>query len=67
MGEAKLKQRTLAAMMAASPDCIYCAGANRATTIEHIPPIHYFTAGKDLGGLSFQHAKAATSRRAIPI
>ncbi|MBA2400765.1 MAG: hypothetical protein H0V72_19085 [Bradyrhizobium sp.] len=53
MGEAKRKQQTHAAMLAASPGCIYCAGANGATTIEHMPPIQIFFGRHRPRGLEF--------------
>jgi hypothetical protein len=53
MGEAKRKQQTHAAMLEASPGCIYCAGANRATTIEHMPPIQLFEGRQRPKGLEF--------------
>jgi hypothetical protein len=37
MGQAKLKRRAHAEILAGDPGCIYCAGANVAVTIEHIP------------------------------
>jgi hypothetical protein len=50
MGEAK---RKLAAMLADRPGCIYCAGENVATTIEHMPPISVFEGRQRPKGLEF--------------
>ena len=41
-GQAKARQRAHAKLLASHPACIYCAGANPATTIEHMPPIMMF-------------------------
>ena len=38
MGQAKQKERSQAALLAANPFCVYCGGANPATTIDHLPP-----------------------------
>jgi hypothetical protein len=53
MGQARLKRQTLAAMLASSPGCIYCAGANVATTIEHMPPKGVFEGKHRPKGLEF--------------
>jgi hypothetical protein len=38
MGQARQRSRTQAALLAAHPDCIYCGGVRKATTIDHMPP-----------------------------
>jgi hypothetical protein len=57
MGEAKqklgLKLRTRAALLADAPGCIYCAGENVATTIEHMPPISAFEGRQRPKGFEF--------------
>jgi hypothetical protein len=62
MGEAKRKRLTLAAMLAASPHCIYCAGANRARTIEHMPPIQLFEGRQRPKGLEFPACESCNSQ-----
>jgi hypothetical protein len=53
VGEANRKHQTLAAMLANSKGCIYCAGTNAATTIEHMPPKSIFEAKLRPKGLEF--------------
>jgi len=53
MGEAKQKLRAHAAILADAPGCIYCAGENVATTIEHMPPISVFEGRQRPKGLEF--------------
>jgi hypothetical protein len=53
MGEAKRKLRAHAAILADRPRCIYCAGDNVATTIEHMPPITIFEGRQRPKGLEF--------------
>jgi hypothetical protein len=53
MGEANLKQKSHAGILALRPGCIYCAGANVATTIEHMPPIQVFEGRQRPRGLEF--------------
>lgn len=53
MGEAKRRQRAHRHILAGSPGCIYCAGANVATTIEHMPPIQMFEGRQRPGGFEF--------------
>jgi hypothetical protein len=53
MGEAKAKRRTHARMLKEHPYCIYCAGANSATTVEHMPPIMMFDQRQRPKGLEF--------------
>jgi hypothetical protein len=53
VGEAKRRRQTLAEMLASSNGCIYCAGANAATTIEHMPPKSMFEAKFRPKGLEF--------------
>jgi hypothetical protein len=38
MGEATRKNRSKAAILTASPWCIYCGGIEQATTVDHMPP-----------------------------
>jgi hypothetical protein len=52
-GEAKRKQQTLTALLANAKGCIYCAGANAATTIEHMPPRSIFEGKHRPKGLEF--------------
>jgi hypothetical protein len=40
-------------MLADHPFCIYCAGAHRATTVEHMPPIMMFDGRQRPKGLEF--------------
>jgi hypothetical protein len=53
MGEAKAKRRAHAELLAKHTRCIYCAGANRATTVEHMPPIIMFDQRQRPRGLEF--------------
>jgi hypothetical protein len=53
MGEAKRNLRAHAAILADAPGCIYCAGENVATTIEHMPPISLFEGRQRPKGLEF--------------
>jgi hypothetical protein len=53
MGEAKRKLRAHAAILADAPGCIYCAGENVATTIEHMPPKSVFEGRQRPKGLEF--------------
>jgi hypothetical protein len=53
MGQAKLKRRAHAEILAGNPGCIYCAGASVAVTIEHMPPISMFEGRQRPKGLEF--------------
>jgi hypothetical protein len=53
MGEAKVKRKSQAKLLASGPGCIYCAGAAVATTIEHMPPISLFEGRQRPKGLEF--------------
>jgi hypothetical protein len=53
MGEAKAKRRAHANLLAKNPLCIYCAGADQATTVEHMPPIMMFDQRHRPKGLEF--------------
>jgi hypothetical protein len=53
VGQAKARQRAHAKLLASHPVCIYCAGANPATTIEHMPPIMMFDQRQRPKGLEF--------------
>jgi len=53
MGEKKARRRAHAKMLADHPFCIYCAGAHRATTVEHMPPIMMFDRRQRPKGLEF--------------
>jgi hypothetical protein len=53
MGQAKLKRRAHAAILAKHPWCIYCGGTHRAETIEHMPPIAMFDGRQGPKGLEF--------------
>jgi len=53
MGQAKIKRRSFAEMLANGPGCIYCAGAAVADTIEHMPPISMFEGRQRPKGLEF--------------
>jgi hypothetical protein len=53
MGEAKLKRQAHAAILAEHSGCIYCAGTNAATTIEHMPPISVFEGRQRPKGFEF--------------
>jgi hypothetical protein len=53
MGEAKIKRRAHAAILALHPWCIYCGGKNAAQTIEHMPPIAMFDGRQRPKGLEF--------------
>jgi hypothetical protein len=65
MGEAKrrlgLRLRTHAALLADAPGCIYCAGENVATTIEHMPPISVFEGRQRPKGLEFPACRACNN------
>jgi hypothetical protein len=53
MGQAKLKRQAHAAVLADHSGCIYCAGTNAATTIEHMPPISVFEGRQRPKGFEF--------------
>jgi hypothetical protein len=53
MGQAKLKRQAHAAILADHSGCIYCAGMNGATTIEHMPPIAVFEGRQRPKGFEF--------------
>lgn len=53
MGESNRRRRAHAAILAREPGCIYCAGKNVATTIEHMPPISIFEGKQRPKGLEF--------------
>jgi hypothetical protein len=53
MGQAKRKRQTQAAILAGAPGCIYCAGINVATSIEHMPPVIAFEGKQRPKGLEF--------------
>ena len=53
MGQAKLKRQAHAAILAHHSGCIYCAGKNAATTIEHMPPIAVFEGKQRPKGFEF--------------
>ncbi|WP_407167400.1 hypothetical protein [Bradyrhizobium sp. ORS 111] len=53
MGQAKLRQKAYADILAGHPSCIYCAGASVATTIEHMPPIQMFEGRQRPKGLEY--------------
>ena len=53
MGQAKLKRQAHAAILANHSGCIYCAGTNAATTIEHMPPISVFEGRQRPKGFEF--------------
>jgi hypothetical protein len=53
MGQAKLKRQAHAAILADHSGCIYCAGTNAATTIEHMPPISVFEGSQRPKGFEF--------------
>jgi hypothetical protein len=53
MGESKRKQRLREKLLAANPHCIYCGGAEPATTIDHVPPRAVFDGCLRPQGLEF--------------
>jgi hypothetical protein len=53
MGQAKLKRQAHAAILANHLGCIYYAGLNVATTIEHMPPISVFEGRQRPKGFEF--------------
>jgi hypothetical protein len=53
VGEARASRRAHATLLAKHPSCIYCAGANPATTVEHMPPIMMFDQRQRPKGLEF--------------
>jgi hypothetical protein len=53
MSEAKIKRRAHAAILEKHSWCIYCGGASRADTIEHMPPISMFNGRQRPKGLEF--------------
>jgi hypothetical protein len=61
MGQAKLKRRAHAEILAGNPGCIYCAGANVAVTIEHMPPISMFEGRQRPKGLEFPACEACNN------
>jgi hypothetical protein len=50
MGEASRNRRRI---LQAQPWCIYCGGVNKATTIDHMPPITIFDQPQRPSGLEF--------------
>jgi hypothetical protein len=61
MGQSKKRQETHASMLAGGPPCIYCAGANVATTIEHMPPVNAFAGRQRPKGLEFPACRACNN------
>lgn len=61
VGQAKLRERSHASMLAKKPGCIYCAGQSMATTIEHMPPIQIFDKRWRPRGLEFPACKACNN------
>jgi hypothetical protein len=61
MGDAKRKLRAHAAILADAPGCIYCAGENVATTIEHMPPRSMFEGKQRPKGLEFPACQACNN------
>jgi hypothetical protein len=61
MGQAKLKRRSHAELLAKSQGCIYCAGTAVATTIEHMPPISLFEGRQRPKGLEFPACQACNN------
>jgi hypothetical protein len=53
IGKANRKRLTHAAILADAPGCIYCAGVNVATSIEHMPPVIVFERKQRPRGLEF--------------
>src|ERR1700722_6743071 len=53
VGKAKLKRQAHAAILAKHSACLYCAGTNTATTIEHMPPIAVFEGRQRPKGFEF--------------
>jgi hypothetical protein len=51
VGQARLKSRNLAALVASEPRCIYCANAPESA--EHMPPIGMFRARSRPSGMEF--------------
>jgi hypothetical protein len=62
MGEAKLKRQAHAAILAGHSGCIYCAGTNVATTIEHMPPISAFEGRQRPKGFEFPACEPCNNR-----
>jgi hypothetical protein len=62
MGEAKQRRKTLASLLESSPRCIYCCGANPATTIEHMPPIQIFEGRQRPKGLEFPACESCNNQ-----
>jgi hypothetical protein len=61
MGQANVKRKSRADLLAGSPGCIYCAGAAIATTIEHMPPISLFEGRQRPKGLEFPACEACNN------
>lgn len=53
MGESKQKRRSHATVLDSCPHCIYCAGEQPATTVDHVPPIIMFAQRRRPKGLEF--------------
>jgi hypothetical protein len=53
MGEARARRRAHERMLENHPPCIYCAGHDQATTVEHMPPIMMFDRRQRPKGLEF--------------
>ncbi|THD78001.1 MAG: hypothetical protein E7812_12485 [Phenylobacterium sp.] len=53
MGEAKRRRENNAQRLASAAGCIYCAGRERASTLDHMPPRAVFSAKQRPKGLEF--------------
>ena len=58
MGEASRNKRRI---LQAQPCCIYCGGVNKATTIDHMPPITIFDQRRRPRGLEFSACEPCNS------
>src|SRR5258708_17160625 len=58
MGEASRNKRRI---LQAQPCCIYCGGVNKATTIDHMPPITIFDQRRRPDGLKFSACEPCNS------
>jgi hypothetical protein len=65
VGESKRKKKIRDSLFAKCPHCIYCGGAARATTIDHVPPTIMFRGKHRPQGLEFSSCRACNESTGI--
>lgn len=61
MGEEKVRRLSRTRRLESGLRCIYCAGSERATTFDHMPPRAVFLAKQRPGGLEFPSCQGCNS------